>query len=214
MRKWVERKRRYLSFLPPPQVIEICLTFDIHIPASVKATVWPANLDEAIAALQKALDEKSTPSLTYGITQPYAPPPPLPIHPQPQYSEAQSSDEMPGYEDMIVEALNDVQDPEGLAPKDIYTWLINHYRVQANFRPSASQALQKAFKRGRFEKSLSGKYRLNPNCKGGNVRLSTHRILVPILMHRLDPSKNNSAPPVSGSVNPFKINRVDPSKAT
>ncbi|KAJ4495073.1 hypothetical protein C8J55DRAFT_498303, partial [Lentinula edodes] len=239
------RKRRYLL---PPQVIEICLTFDIHIPASVKATVWPANLDEAIAALQKALDEKSTPSLNpsssadlnpkssdpsnpsniateapgppgssspptafgsiphpaqrftfanqpayphtpyypqtswssysqppYGITQPYAPPPPLPIHRQPQYSEAQSSDEMPGYEDMIVEALNDVQDPEGLAPKDIYTWLVNHYRVQANFRPSASQALQKAFKRGRFEKSLSGKYRLNPNCKGGNTPRRTTR---------------------------------------
>ncbi|KAF8831501.1 hypothetical protein HHX47_DHR1000623 [Lentinula edodes] len=244
-----ERKRRYLSFLPPPQVIEICLTFDIHIPASVKATVWPANLDEAIAALQKALDEKSTPPLNtssstdlnpkssdpsnashiateapgppgsssltstpfgsiphpaqrftfanqpayphtpyypqtswssysqppYGITQPYAPPPPPPIHRQPQYPEAQSSDEMPGYEDMIVEALNDVQDPEGLAPKDIYTWMVNHYRVQANFRPSASQALQKAFKRGRFEKSLSGKYRLNPNWKGGNTTRRTTR---------------------------------------
>ncbi|KAJ3855616.1 hypothetical protein EV368DRAFT_79498 [Lentinula lateritia] len=244
-----ERKRRYLSFLPPPQVIEICLTFDIYIPASVKATVWPANLDEAIAALQKALDEKSTPPLNtsssadlnpkssdpsnasniateapgppgsssvtstafgsiphpaqrftfanqpayphtpyypqtswssysqppYGITQPYAPPPPPPIHRQHQYPEAQSSDEMPGYEDMIVEALIDVQDPEGLAPKDIYTWMVNHYRVQANFRPSASQALQKAFKRGRFEKSLSGKYRLNPNWKGGNTTRRTTR---------------------------------------
>ena len=37
-----------------------------------------------------------------------------------------------------------------------------------NFRPSASQALQKAYKRGRLEK-IGGKYRLNPNWEGGNV---------------------------------------------
>ena len=40
-----------------------------------------------------------------------------------------------------------------------------HYPLQQNFRPSASQALHKALKRGRLEK-LGGKYRLNP-CWGG-----------------------------------------------
>ncbi|KAJ3785208.1 hypothetical protein GGU10DRAFT_387642 [Lentinula aff. detonsa] len=248
-----ERKRRYLSLLPPPQVIEICLSFDIHIPASVKTAIWPSDLDEAINTLQKASGGKSVPPSTpsyssvntnpeplvhpeapntatevpgppgpstitsnpsgsgiqrfsfatqpayphtpyypqaswssyshppygapqpYGPTQPYAPPP-LPIHrQQPHYQEAQSSDEMPSYEDMIVEALNDVRDPEGLAPKDIYSWMVDHYRVQANFRPSASQALQKAYKRGRFEKSLTGKYRLNPHWKGGNTTRRTTR---------------------------------------
>ncbi|KAJ3717605.1 hypothetical protein DFJ43DRAFT_1098960 [Lentinula guzmanii] len=212
-----ERKRRYLSLLPPPQVIEICLSFDIHIPASVKTAIWPSDLDEAINTLQKASGGKSVPPSTpsyssvdtnpeplvhpeapntatevpgflvfvltssiwcpqpYGPTQPYAPPP-LPIHrQQPHYQETQSSDEMPSYEDMIVEALNDVRDPEGLAPKDIYSWMVDHYRVQANFRPSASQALQKAYKRGRFEKSLTGKYRLNPHWKGGNTTRRTTR---------------------------------------
>lgn len=87
---------------------------------------------------------------------------------------------------MIVEALNDdVRDPEGLAPKDLYTWMASHYPVQANFRPSASQALQKAYKRGRFEKSLSGKYRLNPSWKGGNVRCE----------YRNNPSKSTNVSP-------------------
>lgn len=45
----------------------------------------------------------------------------------------------------------------------------------SNFRPSASQALQKAYKRGRLEK-VGGKYRLNPNWEGGNVRCSRRRL--------------------------------------
>ncbi|KAJ4488188.1 hypothetical protein J3R30DRAFT_3790744 [Lentinula aciculospora] len=244
----LERKRRYLSLLPPPQLIEICLIFDIYIPSSVKNTIWPTDFDEAIAILQKTSDENpassSDPSLNassladnsrsldppkilnlaieapgspgpstiastsssyqaqrfaytnqpayphtpyypqtswssysqppFGTTQPYALPLPL-INHQHHSQETQSSDEMPSYEDMIVEALNDVRDPEGLAPKDIYLWMVDHYRVQANFRPSASQALQKAYKRGRFEKSLSGKYRLNPLWKGGNTTRRTTR---------------------------------------
>jgi len=41
-----------------------------------------------------------------------------------------------------------------------------HYPLQQNFRPSASQALHKALKRGRLEK-VGGKYRLNPSWGGG-----------------------------------------------
>ncbi|KAF9065270.1 hypothetical protein BDP27DRAFT_65893, partial [Rhodocollybia butyracea] len=241
-----ERKRRYLSLLPPPQVIEICLTFDIHVPPFIKATVWPADLDASISALQIAAErhvsshnvsstaepnpkpnqplkppntateapgppsasgsyqpqrfsyaaqpayphtpyyaQSSWSSYTqppYSVTHPYVPPavlPPTSLHP-PHYPESTMSstppEDMPSYEDMIVEALNDdVRDPEGLAPKELYIWMSNHYPVQANFRPSASQALQKAYKRGRFEKSSSGKYRLNPNWKGGNTTRRTTR---------------------------------------
>ncbi|KIK59682.1 hypothetical protein GYMLUDRAFT_44120 [Collybiopsis luxurians FD-317 M1] len=244
-----ERKRLYLSLLPPLQVIELCLTFDLHAPAFVRATIWPADLDAAIATLTKLSEEKpqiestssadpnpkpkdppkhptttaeapgppvsssTTPSAPpsasglyqpprfayasqpayphtpyypqpswasysqtpYGGSHPYAPPQP-PAHHPPYHHETGSADDLPSYEDMIVEALNDdVRDPEGLAPKDLYTWMASHYPVQANFRPSASQALQKAFKRGRFEKSLSGKYRLNPNWKGGNTTRRTTR---------------------------------------
>lgn len=64
----------------------------------------------------------------------------------------------------------DTNDPEGCAPKDLFTWMAARYPVQSNFRPSASQALQKAYKRGRLEKSSNNKYRINAAWEGGNVR--------------------------------------------
>ena len=79
-------------------------------------------------------------------------------------------DDLPSYEEMIVEALLDSGDPEGCAPKSLFDWMAMHYPLQMNFRPSASQALQKAYKRGRLEKGSNGKYRLNENWEGGNVR--------------------------------------------
>ena len=77
---------------------------------------------------------------------------------------------MPSYEEMIVEALAECTEPDGLmAPKDLFNKMAAKYPLMQNFRPSASQALQRAYKRGRFEKSDSGKYRLNPRWEGGNV---------------------------------------------
>lgn len=76
---------------------------------------------------------------------------------------------------MIVEALIDFGDPEGCAPKALFSWMASHYPLQSNFRPSASQALQKAFKRGRLEKGDNGKYRLNVNWEGGNTSKRTTR---------------------------------------
>lgn len=70
---------------------------------------------------------------------------------------------------MIVEALLDITDPEGAAPKDMFAWMSARYPLQTNFRPSASQALQKAFRRGRLEKRPGGKYRLNATWEGGAV---------------------------------------------
>lgn len=95
-----------------------------------------------------------------------APPPP----PHPPLPESLGTDDLPSYEEMIVEALIESTDPDGSAPKDLFTWMAARYPLQSNFRPSASQALQKAFKRGRFEKSSNGKYRLNATWEGGNVR--------------------------------------------
>ncbi|KAF8555726.1 hypothetical protein OG21DRAFT_821313 [Imleria badia] len=92
------------------------------------------------------------------------PPPPL-----------SSVDDLPSYEEMIVEALLDSGDPEGCAPKSLFSWMAMHYPLQMNFRPSASQALQKAYKRGRLEKGSNGKYRLNENWEGGNTSKRTTR---------------------------------------
>lgn len=85
---------------------------------------------------------------------------------------------------MIVLALMESPDNEGVAPKDVFAWmsayvlnfiglpnlhLSSRWPLNANFRPSASQALQKAYKRGRLEK-VGTKYKLNPNWHGGAVR--------------------------------------------
>ncbi|KAI0648170.1 hypothetical protein C8Q79DRAFT_558509 [Trametes meyenii] len=93
--------------------------------------------------------------------QPPPPPPP--------------SEDLPSYEEMIVEALMDCGDSEGAAPKDLFTWMAGRYPLQTNFRPSASQALQKAYKRGRLEKRLGGKYRLNAAWEGGATSKRTTR---------------------------------------
>lgn len=80
-----------------------------------------------------------------------------------------STEDLPSYEEMIVNALVEHPDPEGAPPKDLFAWMAARYPLQTNFRPSASQALQKAFKRGRLEKGPGGKYRLNASWEGGSV---------------------------------------------
>ncbi|KAI0087724.1 hypothetical protein BDY19DRAFT_219449 [Irpex rosettiformis] len=96
---------------------------------------------------------------------PYPPPPGYPPH-QPPPPPA-SGEDLPSYEDMIVEALMDLGEPEGAAPKDLFLWMGARWPLQTNFRPSASQALQKAYRRGRLEKRSGGRYRLNPTWEGG-----------------------------------------------
>ena len=81
-----------------------------------------------------------------------------------------AGDDLPSYEDMLVEALADLNEPDGSAPKSLFTWMASRYPLHTNFRPSASQALQKAFKRGRLEKGSNGRYRLNASWDGGSVR--------------------------------------------
>jgi linker histone H1 and H5 family len=79
------------------------------------------------------------------------------------------ADDLPSYEDMLVEALTELNEPDGSVPKSLFTWMASRYPLHTNFRPSASQALQKAFKRGRLEKGSNGKYRLNASWDGGSV---------------------------------------------
>ncbi|KAJ7486013.1 hypothetical protein B0H11DRAFT_2230951 [Mycena galericulata] len=284
-------KRQYLALLPPQQVIDICLTLDIHVPVALKRNIWPTDFKAVIASMQnivpkvedtltpippmasldptpppqRAEDQPPKPSSEpkppdkqptagpstqpvpplqaatvqqYGFsTQPayphtpyyqalppgYAPysypaypatangfppgaypaaaqtfpQPPgypqhafyaAPSHPDsavPVPTPVSEDTDLPSYEDMIVEGLNAVGDPEGMAPKDLFNWMAARYPVQSNFRPSASQALQKAYRRGRFEKSTGGRYRLNANWEGGNssTRRATRR-----------PQTSNAAP--------------------
>lgn len=114
------------------------------------------------APVQNGLQPSLAPSPFSSHHAPYggAPPP-----------EASGNDDLPSYEEMIVEALTECTDPDGWVPKDLFTWMAGRYPLQSNFRPSASQALQKAFKRGRFEKNGNGKYRLSSSWEGGSASL-------------------------------------------
>ncbi|KAG8938196.1 hypothetical protein FRC04_009253 [Tulasnella sp. 424] len=81
---------------------------------------------------------------------------------------------MPSYEEMICMALADLASPDGSAPKAVFEWMTNRFPLMTNFRPSAHQALQKAFKRGRLQK-VGNKYRLNPTWSGGSTSRRTTR---------------------------------------
>ncbi|KAI0041979.1 hypothetical protein FA95DRAFT_629133 [Auriscalpium vulgare] len=82
---------------------------------------------------------------------------------------------LPYYEDMIVEALAHLGDPEGCAPKAIYTWMASNYPLRSTFMTTATKALQRAHNRGRLEKSSNGKYRLNVNWDGPQSTKRTTR---------------------------------------
>lgn len=59
---------------------------------------------------------------------------------------------LPSYEELIVQAIQSINHPVGCAPKTIFAWIAANYAVATNFRPSCSQALQKAFRKGRLIK--------------------------------------------------------------
>lgn len=81
-----------------------------------------------------------------------------------------SGEDLPSYEEMLVEALTNCDEGEGCPPKALFLWMAAQYPLQVNFRPSASQALQKAHKRGRFGKNDAGRYFLQRDWEGGSVR--------------------------------------------
>ncbi|CAD7060013.1 unnamed protein product, partial [Tilletia caries] len=83
---------------------------------------------------------------------------------------------LPSYEDMLVEAITALEaaglahpaptskhaGQQGVPPRVLFHWMADRYPLMKNFRPSASQALQKSLKRGRFLK-IGSLYRLNPD---------------------------------------------------
>ncbi len=79
---------------------------------------------------------------------------------------------LPSYEDMIVEGLRILGEAP---PRTLFDWMSETYPLTKKFRPSAHQALQKAFKRGRLLKTGS-MYRINKNwVEPGESRKPTRR---------------------------------------
>ncbi|ETS65279.1 hypothetical protein PaG_00001 [Moesziomyces aphidis] len=79
---------------------------------------------------------------------------------------------LPSYEDMIVEGLRIMGEAP---PRTLFNWMQVTYPLTKKFRPSAHQALQKAFKRGRLLKTGS-MYRINSSWSSpGESRKPTRR---------------------------------------
>ena len=180
---------------PVSKPSEVPLTSQMPIPPlSTASTSTSASMSTAPPATAMT-PYGSSPSFSYPYPYPYplhqaypyvysvpatsGPTPYSPTLPSSPNGKARSQDkpdddDLPSYEEMLVQALIEHSNPTGTAPKQLFQWMAAHYPLQANFRPSASQALQKAFKRGRFEKNKDGKYRLNPAWEGGSVSLQSY----------------------------------------
>ncbi|KZT43764.1 hypothetical protein SISSUDRAFT_1039652 [Sistotremastrum suecicum HHB10207 ss-3] len=198
-------KRTYLTLLPPFQLIDLLLAIDAdrsnpifppNLEEVVKRIQEYRRTHEQPGATAYPYPPPPAPLHTYPHYPYYRPPGPGPGAPpavpgaSPDHAplftstplqriapppDPRGHDDMPSYEEMIVEALTEMNDPEGIPPKVLFARMESRYPLQTNFRPSASQALQKAFKRGRLYKSSQGKYSLNPNWEGGTTSRRTTR---------------------------------------
>ncbi|KAJ1501245.1 hypothetical protein HMI54_008678 [Coelomomyces lativittatus] len=89
-------------------------------------------------------------------------------HPKKQGERRNSVPRLPAYEDLIAEALMEMGNG-GYPPRLIFNWMESHYtHLPEQFRGSATQALKKAWKKGRFTRH-ERKYKLNPTYMAGPV---------------------------------------------
>ncbi|KAL7748211.1 hypothetical protein RI367_006397 [Sorochytrium milnesiophthora] len=70
---------------------------------------------------------------------------------------------LPAYEEMIAEAVTQLNDPEGVSPRAIFDWMQQTYpMLPRSFRGSATQALKKALHRKRLIRTKRSGYIINP----------------------------------------------------
>ncbi|KAG9017042.1 hypothetical protein FRB90_001980 [Tulasnella sp. 427] len=182
----------FMPFLPP-HLPHPPFPFPFHqgpgVPPMPPPPPPPVQLHQALAPQPHALSNPSEGQPAHSSTPPipsaheHASPSSTPtlhqhasiesIPPSP-HSASSLNNGMPSYEEMICMALADLASPDGSAPKAVFEWMTNRFPLMTNFRPSAHQALQKAFKRGRLQK-IGNKYRLNPNWSGGSTSRRTTR---------------------------------------
>jgi hypothetical protein len=176
------QKRAILQTLPSSQLIDLIIyASNIHpnldlIPAGDVDQFQVPRL-QATQHLQRMPDMDLNDHPQYGNrrlpdpqdVQQQPPLPMTPMHdaPPPQQSPLESpaygqNVDLPHYELMIVNALTAINDPNGSPPKTIWDWMNSNYPCNPKFRASASQALQKALKKGRLLKTGS-LYKINPD---------------------------------------------------
>ncbi|CAB4469353.1 unnamed protein product [Rhizophagus irregularis] len=170
-----DQKIAYLSSLPQRVLIDLILIAEKLHP---DLPLYPADVKEKIANNAYASDRGSDPRVLTNSTalphQSFMSQMSIPSQPTQSYSPSSINNnlsrahlpavgiDLPSYEEMIVQALASIADPAGSAPRNIFEWMNSSYPLHKNFRASASQALQKAVKKGRVFR-IGTVYKINPN---------------------------------------------------
>ncbi|EJD45714.1 hypothetical protein AURDEDRAFT_184633 [Auricularia subglabra TFB-10046 SS5] len=231
-------KRDYLSLLSKDKLVDLLLALDNDCTYSV----FPDNLADAVQQLRAAKPPTPPPvpppapatapapaALPTPVALPDATASPdgpvagpslytsAPLAPgRRMKNENGEPTEMPSYEEMIAQAISELADPEGTAPKVLFQWMDQNYPLQANFRPSASQALQRAYKRGRLDKLPSGRYILNPNWDGAPTSKRATRRPKQVKVESIPAPGFKPPPPVTvpaGQPKPYPYAAVAAAKA-
>ncbi|GBB90404.1 hypothetical protein RclHR1_17350006 [Rhizophagus clarus] len=169
-----DQKIAYLSSLPQRVLIDLILIAEKLHP---DLPLYPADVKEKIANNAYASDRGSDPRVLATSTalphQSFMSQISIPSQSPQNYSSSINNNlsrahlpavgiDLPSYEEMIVQALASIADPAGSAPRNIFEWMNSSYPLHKNFRASASQALQKAVKKGRVFR-IGTVYKINPN---------------------------------------------------
>ncbi|CAG8444393.1 12679_t:CDS:2 [Funneliformis mosseae] len=183
-----EQKIAYLSSLPQRVLIDLILIAEKLHP---DLPLYPADVKEKVANNAYSMSDRShsmsndprvlaiSTSLPHQpflsqISIPQQPPRQSSLQPTQNYQSSINNNnlsrahlpavgiDLPSYEEMIVQALASIANPDGSAPRNIFDWMNSTYPLHKNFRASASQALQKAVKKGRVFR-IGTVYKNNPS---------------------------------------------------
>ncbi|KTW26168.1 hypothetical protein T552_03059 [Pneumocystis carinii B80] len=169
-----EEKKTYLASLPLSHLVELLFFCEKMCPS---IPFYAPNTREILMEIRRAKEEAimNENSITEQLNGEHFDP--ESILDDSDLSDAADSNadpdnlkgDLPSYENMIIEALTSIHEPRGVPPRIIYEWMESNYpTLNPRFRASASQALQKAVKKGRLQKDGSN-YFLNTDYNGKYV---------------------------------------------
>ncbi|KTW29599.1 uncharacterized protein T551_02215 [Pneumocystis jirovecii RU7] len=166
-----EEKKTYLASLPLSHLVELLFFCEKMCP---NIPFYAPNTHEILMEIRRAKEEAimNENSITEQLNGENFDPESV-LDEDSELSDAVDSNadadnlkDLPSYENMIVEALTAIHDSRGVPPRIIYEWMESNYpTLNPRFRASASQALQKAVKKGKLQKDGSN-YFLNTDYNG------------------------------------------------
>ncbi|KAG4304380.1 hypothetical protein PORY_002090 [Pneumocystis oryctolagi] len=166
-----EEKKTYLASLPLSHLVELLFFCEKMCPS---IPFYAPNTREILIEIRRAKEEAimNENSITEQQNGEHFDPESI-LDDDSELSDAADSNadadnlrDLPSYENMIIEALTAIHESKGVPPRIIYEWMESNYpTLNPRFRASASQALQKAVKKGKLQKDGSN-YFLNTNYNG------------------------------------------------